>query len=63
MSEKIEIHEIRKLLIAVETLAVRPAQADENTLGEAIGYFKKLVDDRTQGAIQIVMFVDGKLVA
>lgn len=63
MSEKIEIHEIRKLLVAVETLAVRPAQADENTLGEAIGYFKKLVNDRTQGAIQIVMFVDGKLVA
>lgn len=63
MTEKIEIHEIRKLLIAVEILAVRPAQADENTLGEAIGYFKKLVDDRTQGAIQIVMFVDGKLVA
>lgn len=62
MSEKIEIHEIRKLLV-VETLAVRPAQADENTLGEAIGYFKKLVNDRTQGAIQIVMFVDGKLVA
>ncbi|OTG66088.1 hypothetical protein B9T28_06285 [Acinetobacter silvestris] len=58
-----EMHEIRKLLVAVETLAVRPAQADENTLGEAIGYFKKLVNDRTQGAIQIVMFVDGKLVA
>ena len=63
MMEKIEIHEIRKLLIAVETIAVRPAQADENTLGEAIGYFKKLVNDRTQGAIQIVMIVDGKLVA
>ncbi len=63
MSEKIEVHEIRKLLIAVETLAVRPAQADENTLGEAIGYFKKLVNDRTQGAIQIVMLVDGKMVA
>lgn len=29
MSEKIEMHEIRKLLVAVETLAVRPAQADE----------------------------------
>ncbi len=63
MSEKIEVHEIRKLLIAVETLAVRPAQADENTLGEAIGCFKKLVNDRTQGAIQIVMLVDGKMVA
>ena len=63
MSEKIEVHEIRKLLIAVETLAVCPAQADEKTLGEAIGYFKKLVNDRTQGAIQIVMLVDGKMVA
>ena len=63
MSEKIEVHEIRKLLIAVETLAVRPAQADVKTLGEAIGYFKKLVNDRTQGAIQIVMLVDGKMVA
>ncbi|WP_455549979.1 hypothetical protein [Acinetobacter harbinensis] len=63
MMQKIEMHEIRKLLIAVETLAVRPAQADEKTIGEAIGYFKKLVDERTHGAIQIVMFVDGKLVA
>ena len=63
MSENIEVHEIRKLLIAVETLAVRPAQADEKTLGEAIGYFKKLVNDRTQGVIQIVMLVDGKMVA
>ena len=61
--KRIEIHEIRKLLITVETIAVCPAQADENTLGEAIGYFKKLVNDRTQGAIQIVMIIDGKLVA
>lgn len=60
---RIETHEIRKLLIAVETLAVRPAQADENTIGEAIGYFKKLVNDRTQGAIQIAMIVDGKVLA
>lgn len=58
---RIETHEIRKLIIAVETLAVRPAQADENTIGEAIGYFKKLVNDRTQGAIQIAMIVDGKV--
>lgn len=60
---RIETHEIRKLIIAVETLAVRPAQADENTIGEAIGYFKKLVNDRTQGAIQIAMIVDGKVLA
>ena len=61
--EKIEMHEIRKLLVAVETLAVRPTQADENTIGEAIGYFKKLVNDRTQGVIQIAMIVDGKVMA
>ena len=60
---RIETHEIRKLLIAVETLAMRPARADENTIGEAIGYFKKLVNDRTQGAIQIAMIVDGKVLA
>ena len=59
MMEKIEIHEIRKLLIAVETIAVRPAQADENTLGQAIGYFKKLINDRTNGQIQITLVVDG----
>ena len=45
-----------------QTITVKD-DADENTLGEAIGYFKKLVNDRTQGAIQIVMIVDGKLVA
>ena len=61
--EKIEMHEIRKLLVAVETLAVRPTQADENTIGEAIGYFKKLVNDRTQGVVQIAMIVDGKVLA
>lgn len=32
--QRIEIHEIRKLLDAVQVLAVRPAQADENTLGK-----------------------------
>ena len=57
--QRIEIHEIRKLLDAVQVLAVRPAQADENTLGQAIGYFKKLINDRTNGQIQIVLVVDG----
>lgn len=57
--QRIEIHEIRKLLDAVQVLAVRPAQADENTLGQAIGYFKKLINDRTNGQIQIALVVDG----
>ena len=57
--QRIEIHEIRKLLDAVQVLAVRPAQADENTLGQAIGYFKKLINDRTNGQIKIALIVDG----
>ena len=60
--QRIEIQEIRKLLDAVQTLAVRPAQCNENTLGEAIGYFKKLVNDRTNGQIQIAMVVDGVVI-
>ena len=57
--QRIEIDEIRKLLDAVQALAVRPAQADENTLSQAIGYFKKLINDRTNGQIQIALVVDG----
>ena len=57
--QRIEIHEIRKLLDAVQVLAVRPAQADENTLGQAIGYFRKLINNRTNGQIQIALVVDG----
>ncbi|WP_368559660.1 hypothetical protein [Acinetobacter indicus] len=60
--QRIEIHEIRKLLDAVQVLAVRPAQANENTLGEAIGYFKKLINDRTNGQIQIALVVDGVVI-
>jgi len=60
--QRIEIHEIRKLLDAVQVLAVRPAQANENTLGEAIGYFKKLINDRTNGQIQVALVVDGVVI-
>ena len=52
--QRIEIHEIRKLLDAVQVLAVRPAQADETTLGNAIGCFTKLVEDLTQGQITLL---------
>lgn len=61
-NQQIEMHEIRKLLVAVETIAVRPAQCTENTIGEAIGYFKKLINARTNGVIQIALVVDGVLV-
>jgi len=49
-----EIHEKRILLEAVDTLIRRPAQADETTLGNAIGYFTKLVEDLTQGQITLL---------
>ncbi len=43
-----EVHEKRKLLKAIDILIKRPSQADETTLGNAIGYFTKLVEDLTQ---------------
>ena len=49
-----EVHEKRILLEAVDTLIHRPAQADETTLGNAIGYFTKLVEDLTQGQITLL---------
>ena len=49
-----EIHEKRILLEAVDALIRRPAQADETTLGNAIGYFTKLVEDLTQGQITLL---------
>ena len=39
-----EVHEKRKLLEAIDILIKRPAQADETTLGNAIGYFTKLIE-------------------
>ena len=49
-----EVHEKRKLLEAIDILIKRPAQADETTLGNAIGYFTKLVEDLTQGQITLL---------
>lgn len=49
-----EVHEKRILLEAIEILVKRPAQADETTLGSAIGYFTKLVEDLTQGQITLL---------
>ncbi|WP_086181765.1 hypothetical protein [Acinetobacter sp. ANC 4558] len=61
--QQIEMHEIRKLLNAVEILAVRPAQCSENTIGEAVAYFKKLLIDRTNGLFSIELVVNGVVVA
>nr|WP_180129010.1 MULTISPECIES: hypothetical protein [unclassified Acinetobacter] len=52
--------EIRALLIAVETIAVRPAQATQKELMIAPALFKKLMEDRTQGVISIQVLIDGK---
>ena len=40
--QRIEIHEIRKLLDAVQVLAIRPAQADENTFGPSYRVFQEV---------------------
>ena len=49
-----EVHEKRKLSEAIDILIKRPAQADETTLGNAIGYLTKLVEDLTQGQITLL---------
>ena len=52
-----EVHEKRKLLEAIDILIKRPARADETTLGNAIGYFTKLVESTTGGQLTIVPVV------
>lgn len=49
-----EVHEKRKLLEAIDILIKRPAQANEQTLGEAIGYFTKLVEHVTNGELTML---------
>lgn len=49
-----QVHEKRILLNSIDILIKRPALADENTLGDAIGYFTKLVEDLTQGQITLL---------
>ncbi len=48
-----EIHQKRQLLEALDVLIKRPAQANERTLAEAMGYFKLLVEEVTQGEIAV----------
>ena len=58
----ITMPEIRELLKSVETIAVRPGQATQRDLMLAPTLFQKLMNDRTNGAIQIQVLVDGKSV-
>ena len=58
----ITMPEIRELLKSVETIAVRPGQATQKDLMLAPALFQKLMNDRTNGAIQIQVLVDGKSV-
>ena len=51
-----DVQEKRKLLEAI-ILVMRPMMADETTLGNAIGYFTKLINDVTQGQLSIQVVV------
>ncbi|MGX2710707.1 hypothetical protein FJU95_00215 [Acinetobacter baumannii] len=48
-----QVHEKRKLLEAVDILIHRPAFATETTLAEAMAYFKMLIEESTQGQIEV----------
>lgn len=48
-----EVHQKRKLLEAVDTLVRRPTATTETTLAEALAYFKMLVEEATQGQIEV----------
>ncbi|MEJ7883827.1 hypothetical protein [Acinetobacter baumannii] len=48
-----EVHEKRKLLEAIDVLIRRPASATETTLAEAMPYFKMLIEESTQGQIEV----------
>lgn len=48
-----EVQEKRALLEAINLLVKRPAQADEETLGTAMAYFKMLVEEATAKQIQV----------
>lgn len=49
-----EVQQKRKLLEAVDVLVRRPAATTETTLAEALAYFKMLVEEATQGQIEVV---------
>ena len=56
---EMDVQEKRKLLEAIDILVRRPMMADETTLGNAIGYFTKLINDVTQGQLSIQVVTKG----
>ena len=49
-----EVQEKRKLLEAIDILVCRPAATTEVTLAEAMVYFKMLIEETTQGQIEVL---------
>lgn len=58
--ESISMAEVRELLKSVEKIAVRTGEVDQRDLMLAPALFKKLMESRTGGLIQIQVLVDGK---
>ena len=56
----ITISEIRELLKSVEKLAVRPSKVKQRDLLLAPALFKKLIETRTAGVIQIQILINGE---
>ncbi|MCH7391632.1 MULTISPECIES: hypothetical protein [Acinetobacter] len=59
MSE-ITMPEVRELLKSVEKIAVRPAEVKQRDLLLAPALFKKLIESRTEGLIQIQILINGE---
>ncbi len=58
----ISMPEVRELLKSVENIAVRPGIATQRDLMLAPALFKKLIESRTNGLIQIQISIDGKTI-
>lgn len=52
--------EVRELLKSIEKIAVRPGEVNQRDLLLAPALFKKLMECRTKGLIQIQVIIDGK---
>lgn len=57
---KITMPEIREFLNSIQKIAVRPAAVTHRDLMLAPALFQKLINDRTDGVIQIQILVDGQ---
>lgn len=59
---EITMPEVRELLASVEKIAVRTGSVTQRDLLLAPALFKKLMESRTDGLIQIEILIDGKKV-